>query len=234
MSSSQPIAFLPGWGFQASIGREFLPPPTHLIDLPIVKTNIPCIKTICNHIEDKIQKSHPILIGWSLGGLLSVKLHERNPNAYKALILIASTPCFGMKRNWPGISNEHKTIFKKMLGKNHGAFFSYYLKLISNEQPVNSVLRNHIVGQELFNGYKPYQEILFQSDLRSLFSKIQVPTLIIQGTKDPIIPSKILSHLRILNPSLNYQTIIGAGHTSFITHKIEIQKMINQFLKSIS
>src|SRR6185437_7207485 len=98
MSSSQTIVFLPGWGFQASIGREFLPPQTYLIDLPIVKTSIPCIETICNHIEEEMQLTHPILIGWSLGGLLSIKLYQRNPNAYKALILITSTPCFGVQR----------------------------------------------------------------------------------------------------------------------------------------
>ena len=192
------------------------------------------MEKICRHIEEEIQPNHPILIGWSLGGLLSIKLYERNPNAYKALILITSTPCFGMQRNWPGISNEHQVIFKKMCGKNHGIFFSYYLKLISNESSVSSTLRNHIIGQELFNGYKSYQDILFQSDLRSLFSKIQVPALIIGGAEDPIVPNKILSHLMTLNPSLNYQTIPGAGHIPFMTHKVETQKMINQFLTSIS
>ncbi|MBX9620769.1 MAG: alpha/beta fold hydrolase [Alphaproteobacteria bacterium] len=228
MTSESPLVFLPGWGFQANIGREFLLGQTLFIDLPL-HTNTSCIKTVCDLIEKKRLPNHCVLIGWSLGGLLSLKLYERNPNTYKALILITSTPCFGTQKTWPGIPNEHQTIFKRMLATNYSVFFSYYLKVISNAP---NALKDHIIPQELFNGYKPYQNILFQSDLRSSFSRIQVPTLMIQGTEDPIIPRNILSHLTALSPSLNYQAITGAGHIPFITHRIEIQKIISQFLTS--
>lgn len=234
MSSEPSIVFLPGWGFQASIGGEFLPAQAHCVNLPLIKTSAPCIETVCELIEKEILTNHPVLMGWSLGGHLSLKLYERNPNAYKALILITSTPCFGAQRDWPGLSNEHQTTFTRMLEKNHRLFFSYYLKLISNEPSVHSALRGHIIQQDLFNCYKPYQDILFQSDLRSPFSKIQIPTLMIQGTEDPIILNNILPDLTTLNPSLNYQTILGAGHIPFLTHRIQIQKLISQFLASLS
>lgn len=234
MSFDSSIVFLPGWGFQASIGGTFLPEQTHFTDLPLIKTSTPCIDTVCEGIEKKILPTYPVLIGWSLGGHLSLKLYKRNPNAYKALILITSTPCFGEQRDWPGISGEHQDLFSSMIKKPYAVFFSYYLKLISNEPSVRSVLRDHIIQQDLFNCYKPYQNLLFQSDLRVPFSKIQIPTLMIQGTEDPIIPHTILPYLTALNPSLNYQTIPCAGHTPFMTHRIQIQKSISQFLTSLS
>jgi pimeloyl-[acyl-carrier protein] methyl ester esterase len=236
MRSSESIVFLPGWGFQASIGREFLPPQARLIDLPLIKTSHSSLENICRLIEERIQPSHPILIGWSLGGLLSIKLYERNPAAYKALILLISTPCFGMQRNWPGVSNEHQTLFKNMLEKPYSVFFSYYLKLMAHPFPashISSMLKRHIIHKVLFNFYKSYQDILFQSDLRSQFSKIRIPTLVIQGGNDSIVPSQINTYLRELNPTIKYHNILSSGHIPFRTHSVETQNIINNFLKSV-
>jgi pimeloyl-[acyl-carrier protein] methyl ester esterase len=236
MRSSASIVFLPGWGFQSSIGREFLPPQAHLIDLPFVKKSNPCMENICHIIEECIQQNHPILIGWSLGGLLSIKLYERNPNAYKALILLTSTPCFGMQKEWPGVSKEHQTLFESMLGKPYSVFFSYYFKLMIDPFPVSHIspmLKRHIIHKDLFNFYKSYTDILFQSDLRLQFSKICIPTLIVQGENDAIIPSDVSPYFLELNPEIKYHNIPGSGHIPFLTHSIEIQNIINNFLKII-
>jgi pimeloyl-ACP methyl ester carboxylesterase len=69
-----------------------------------------------------------------------------------------------------------------------------------------------MIPKEVFNGYKSYKDILFETDLRSVFSKIQIPTLVIQGGKDAIVPPEINQHLVKLNPHLEYHNIQNAGH----------------------
>jgi len=237
MSSSRQITFIPGWGFQSSIAKNWLPMCAQLIDLPPIKGGYCTIETLCRSIEEKIQPKDSILMGWSLGGLIAVNLYNRQPNRYNALILMASTPCFWAQTDWPGISKEHQTLFTKNLNREYRVFLAYYLKLISEPFTLSKFslkLQSYMIPNDDFNDYKSYQEILFQGDLRSEFSRIKIPTLVIQGGRDAIIPTEVTQYLMKLNPHLKYCVIPNAGHLPFITHQNEINKMITKFLKEFS
>ena len=237
MSSSRPIAFIPGWGFQASIAEDCFSASIQLVDLPLLKTSHPTIEMLCHEIEEKILPRDVVLIGWSLGGLVSIKLYDRHPSSYKALILITSTPCFWAQSDWPGISKDHQMIFMKNLNREYLIFSDYYLKLILQPLHFSKLhfhLQSHMIPKDVFKCYKSYKDILFQSDLLSEFSKIQIPTLLIQGGKDAIIPMEVSQHLVKLNPHLEYYTIPTAGHIPFVTHQNETQTVIETFLKKIS
>ncbi|MBS0272034.1 MAG: alpha/beta fold hydrolase [Proteobacteria bacterium] len=237
MSILRPITFIPGWGFQASIAKNIFFPCKRLINLPSLETSPTTIDTLCDAIEKEMQPSETILIGWSLGGLISINLYARHPERYKSLILITSTPCFWAQSNWLGISKEHQTIFTNALNQEYPIFLAYYLTLLSKPfrfSKFNPYLQSHMIPKEAFNGCKSYKDILFKADLRLAYSKIQIPTLVIQGEKDAIIPSGLNQYLVKLNPSPEYHTIHNAGHLPFMTHQKETNKIVTDFLKKIS
>jgi pimeloyl-[acyl-carrier protein] methyl ester esterase len=231
-----PIIFLPGWGFQSCISKEYLPMVTHFIDLPLLEKENELIEHACDRIEAKLPSQPILLIGWSLGGLLQIKLYERHPNHYKALIIITSTPCFRRQNEWPGISKTEQNIFMRKLEQPYEIFFDYYLKLIqgSFQNPkFKTLLRSHIISKDNFSSSKIYQSILFESDLRATFSNIKVPTLLIYGDKDPIIPKKANTYLSKLNPYLTHYQLAEAGHLPFLTHNNETKNVISSFLNGI-
>lgn len=228
------IIFIPGWAFQGSIAKNRFLASIQLIDFPptIDRGNI--IETLCSSIEDKIDPKDMVIMGWSLGGLIAVNLYNRRPERYKAIILIASTPCFGAQTNWLGISKDHQTLFQNTLIKDYRIFSTYYLKLISQPFSFSELrlnLQPHIIPENVFYAHRAYIEFLFEADLRSEFSKIKIPTLVIQGGKDFIIPMEVTQYLMKLNSHLNYCSIPNAGHIPFITHQNETNKIIAKFLK---
>ncbi|MBY0502139.1 MAG: alpha/beta hydrolase [Alphaproteobacteria bacterium] len=236
MNMQTPVVFLPGWGFQARIAKEYLPIVTHFIDLPLLEKRNNLIDLACDRIEAKLPSQPCILIGWSLGGLLQIKLYKRQPSNFKALIIISSTPCFREQNDWLGISKTKQNIFIRNLKQPYEIFFKYYLNLIMNpfqSHQLEALLKSYIISKDSFNYYKIYTLVLFESDLRPEFSAIKVPTLFIYGEKDTIISKETNTYLRKLNPSLTYFKFEEAGHLPFINQHHETNNIILKFLNGI-
>ncbi|MBL9029902.1 MAG: alpha/beta fold hydrolase [Caedimonas sp.] len=264
-AGSDVIAFIPGWGFKSSIGKQYLhqicntfidlPDPWGLSDLPDLwipsdtSTSNPDLKScsienVCRHMEAALSgRRRMILLGWSLGGLIAVNLYHRKPENYKAMILVNFTPCFSKGVRWPGISLSNQRIFTDNLEQPYQTFVTYYLSLMAYPYPSSLVssamlatgagIETHLISEALIHRYKAYVTILFQTDARRQYVGIKIPALLIQGSKDPIIPSSIHSYLKKLNPSVDYRCIEGAGHVPFVSHSKETHRLIQNFLETV-
>lgn len=61
---------------------------------------------IADHLIDKIP-DNAILVAWSLGGLIAIRLAQHLGDRLEMLILLASTPCFTKKKDWSfGVTEE--------------------------------------------------------------------------------------------------------------------------------
>lgn len=257
-TGSDVIAFIPGWGFKSSIGKQYLhqicntfidlPDPWVLSDLPDLWSPSDAsnadgkscsIENVCHHMEAALSgRRRMILLGWSLGGLIAVNLYHRKPENYKAMILLNFTPCFSKGVRWPGISLSNQRIFTDNLEQSYQTFVTYYLSLMAYpSSPVSSAtsarIETHLISEALIHRYKAYVTILFQTDARRQYVGIKIPALLIQGSKDPIIPSSTYSHLKKLNPSVDYRCIEGAGHVPFVSHSKETHRLIQNFLETV-
>jgi pimeloyl-[acyl-carrier protein] methyl ester esterase len=257
-TGSDVIAFIPGWGFKSSIGKQYLhqicntfidlPDPWGLSDLPDLWSPSDAsnadgkscsIENVCHHMEAALSgRRRMILLGWSLGGLIAVNLYHRKPENYKAMILVNFTPCFSKGVRWPGISLSNQRIFTDNLEQSYQTFVTYYLSLMAYpSSPVSSAtsarIEKHLISEALIHRHKAYVTTLFQTDARRQYAGIKIPALLIQGSKDPIIPSSIYSYLKKLNPSVDYKCIKGAGHVPFVSHSKETHRLIQNFLETV-
>src|SRR5437868_4675623 len=128
MRTNNTIAFLPGFGFKASIWQDiasqFPDNKVLFIDFPPAQDNI--ISVINDHIPE-----HAILIAWSLGGNIAIELCLQFPNKYSKLITVASTPKWIDDNEWPGISKEMMDSFY------HNAITNLPKLLLKFQQLVN-------------------------------------------------------------------------------------------------
>jgi pimeloyl-[acyl-carrier protein] methyl ester esterase len=143
-----------------------------------------------NNIKDKIPEN-AIILGWSLGGLLAIKLTQILP--IKKLILVASSPKFVSDNTWQyGIPTNNFKMFSDNLNANIAKGLTRFVSLQGLEKTQIKQLKPQI-EQNLPSilGLNNALKILQNTDLRKELLQIKDKTQVILGNKDTIVPFEI-------------------------------------------
>ncbi|WP_237731895.1 alpha/beta fold hydrolase [Bathymodiolus thermophilus thioautotrophic gill symbiont] len=227
VGQGQALVLLHGWGFNAELFNALIAQYKNqycitVIDLPghgrsdEVKGGI---KEWCTEII-KILPNNPILLGWSLGGLLAI--HIANKIKISALILVAATPKFVQTDDWVyGIDANNFHQFSDALTLNLSKGLKRFVSLQTNDKAQLKILNQSIdalpaSAKALNQGL----EILLNSDFRPQFKQLKIPVQIILGHRDTLVPANIAhwyERLTTSNPSVKVLvTILDAGHLPFL------------------
>jgi len=214
------LVLLHGWAFNSDIFQSLIDKykanyRITVIDLPghgrsrDIDGNI---ESWCNELT-KIIPEQSILLGWSLGGLLSTYIASQIE--ISKLILVAATPCLINNENWNyGISSEVFDQFAINLKNDSTKSLKRFVSLQSKDK---SQL------QELYKSIQKYPashsalntglEIIINSDLRDIYKDIEVPKTTILGSLDTLVPVKIKEWYEAVG---SQTSIIRSGHLPFI------------------
>jgi len=147
---------------------------------------------IAEHIEDST-----LLVGWSLGATLSVLASLKR--APIGLVLIGATPHFG--KAW---KNSYIERFLRELEENFEGKIEDFRKRIAGKD----ICKDLKFDKEKV--VKVLREFI-ERDFSEAFKSVSVPTLIIQGRKDNIVPPREAKKLLKLNPRFELITY-DEGH----------------------
>ena len=201
------VIILHGWGQNKEHWRtlaEKLGNNVTCLDLPgfgqekIVDNNwgVPeYAKWVENQIKD--YKS-VILIGHSFGGRITTEIAGKRPNYLKAIVLSGSPSIYR-----PTLSTRLK-IFVSKFGK---FIIPYKLKMYLLPKDLRKA-----VNRDLENTYK---KVVMYDQTKQL-NNITIPTLLIWGSDDKIVPIKIAHEINRLVKNSNLKIIDKAGHNSFL------------------
>ena len=214
------LVLLHGWAFNSDIFQSLIDKykanyRITVIDLPghgrsrDIDGNI---ESWCNELT-KIIPQQSILLGWSLGGLLSTYIASQIE--ISKLILVAATPCLINNENWNyGISSEVFDQFAINLKNDSTKSLKRFVSLQSKDK---SQL------QELYKSIQKYPashsalntglEIIINSDLRDIYKDIAAPKTTILGSLDTLVPVKIKEWYEAVG---SQTSIIRSGHLPFI------------------
>ena len=173
----------------------------------------------------------------SLGAQVALTWAQRAPKQVNRLALIAATPCFTQRADWPhavtpvvmrqftsAIQRDCRNVLRRFvalqsLGDAHAVRVAHKLRtvLFTNPLPAQDVLESGL-------------EILRVADLRTLLPLIQQSTLVLHGEHDALTPcaagqalSEALSHAR-------FHKIAGAGHAPFLSDPNAVAALLQAFL----
>lgn len=246
IGSGKSIVLLHGWGFSSAIMQPFAEELAKyycvtLLDLPgfgkskLMDSSYNMDNVIANILPFIPQ--HSILIGWSLGGLIAIKIAYLYPVKIDKIICLASSPCFAAHSNWPGISLNFFLNFEKMLYQDFNAvlkqFFLLQVKGLPNIRNAyqiviqNSFAKNINLLDALLGGLK----ILKETDLRALLPKLYCPIQFIFGAEDQVIPIAISKGIAMLLPTANIEIIKNAGHIPFLFQLAQTANLIRGFIE---
>lgn len=242
MSKNTECVLLHGWGVTNTIWQDFA---DHLTVFNNV--SMPCLyeaanKTADNKLESMAEvlsnkiNSDSIIIAWSLGGLLASHMAKLT-DKLKAIVFIASTPCFVNKGDWPNVI-DRKDIdgLQNKLSTDTESLLKYFAGLIAygdtSIKETNKFVRNNLADKKDQAILSSWLTQMQETDQRNEFSELNLPIQIILGKNDSLINSKIETQLKLLNPKIESEVINNCGHAPFISEQEQTIKIINEFINA--
>ncbi len=222
--SGVPLVLIHGFGTSGQVWRWILPYlaqeyQVFVVDLPgygrstfkapwRLRTMAPLLLTWLRGL----QLSSVVLIGQSMGGAIAIQMAALAPDLVKQLVLVNAA---GMPLN----ARLPELIMRSMYSFFQPGNGSYPPTLIYD------VLRPR---PRLF--WQTAQEMI-RSDFRADIASITLPTLIIWGERDALLPLSLGQALQAALPHASFTTIPGCGHRPMLAQPELLSKLIIDFLK---
>ena len=220
------LVLLHGWGFNSELFNNLI--DQYKNEYRITKIDLPGhgrsddvrggLNEWCDEII-KILPDNPILLGWSLGGLLAINIASKIK--ISKLILTASTPKFVRSDDWPyGIDENNFRQFSDALQINLTKGLKRFVSLQTQDKNQLKTLNQSI---EKFSAsviaLNQGLNILLTTDLIKPFLQLNVDKQIYLGVRDTLIPNKISNWYDLNNIS---STLFNTGHIPFIDSSFEL------------
>ncbi|MDX8381497.1 MAG: alpha/beta fold hydrolase [Ghiorsea sp.] len=255
MSSTQVphFIFLHGWGQSAQIWHQQMHNYTCFEDASFI--NLPghgganeshqgdwlshLTEQIQHDIDDHNQPS--ILIGWSLGGQIALAI-ETQLSDLKGLVLISTTPSFRQSCNWsPGCSDEIWQSFSQAALSSTPKIMQRFFQMMMIGDNLSRTELQHMAKESINKETPPTPQalqtgltLLSSIDLRSNLKKISLPTLIINGAQDVIVPLAAGQYLADHVPNAKIHVFQDCGHAPFLSHHVAFNQVLELWWKNLS
>jgi len=238
------LVLLHGWAMHGGVFATLLPELTphfrvHLLDLPGhgrsgFHDSIGNLGALADFVRPHVP-DNALFMGWSLGGLLTLKLAQQLP--MRGMVLVNSTPRFVANTEWPhGMAEKVFAQFFAKLQSNLAVTVQDFLALqVRGDSDAAHTLKTL---QDLLLAHpsdpRALQlglQILRDADERVSLTTINTPALVISGEYDRITHPKACASLAALLPKASSYEIKRAGHAPFISHRDEFIAIVKTFLE---
>lgn len=175
------------------------------------------------------------ICGWSLGGLLAIALASRQPEKVRELAIIAASPCFVARQNWPGMAETVLQQFADALNDNVGLTLDRFLAIQAMgshsaradiKQLKQAIMAYPTASTEAISGALQ----LLKTDLRPEFAALRQPVSGLYGRLDALVPVNVVEQLQQLQPAARFTVSASASHAPFISHSAEFCLWLNEWL----
>ena len=239
------LVLLHGWGMHSGIwnnvrgelARHFR---VHAVDLPGYGESPACEPYTLAMIADMLAHALPEAVnvcGWSMGALLAQTWALRHPAQVARLTLVAGTPCFAARSDWPhGINADILREFSENLARDYDGTLKRFLSLQARgDKQAKEVMVD--LRRQLFARGRPTQcvleaglRILLDTDLRAQSEHIKQPALLIHGARDLLAPLGAAQWLSEHLPRAQLHVIADAAHAPFLSHANEFVELVTDFM----
>ena len=236
------LCFLHGWGFNQRVWAGFAEgfQPEWNVKIPTLP-GYDGAATCALGLEDVARAllaevpDDSILIGWSLGGMIGIRIASMKP--IRKLILVAGSPCFVKKDDWP-CGTEAELVERLMLrvqdepdrvlqefallsSSGDGRPRATYQVLASLQK------ENRAHTGALIDGL----DMLLHTDLRAELSALKCTVGVILAANDRLLPVAAGAAMQALRSGLGLEVIEGAGHAPFISRPAQTRRSLLSILE---
>jgi len=197
--------------------------------------------------------------GWSLGAGVLLSMAARFSEKFSALVLVGATPCFVAKKDFP--HGQSAALVRRMIMDMKTApeetLRRFYPLNFTEEE------RNSKAAVSFMERYAPpgpivceggrgeggpaachqafnYGDIatglgaLYNTDIRSLLRKINIPVLLVHGSEDNVVPLGAAEFLAANIQKARLEVFPRSGHAPFITSEKRFIEVVKEFCQGVS
>lgn len=183
-----------------------------------------------------------LLVGWSLGGLAAVEAVRTRAARPQGLILIGTPARFLAGPGAPGgMDPDQLSAFRESLAEDAPATLRrfYALQFLGDRAPRQAWAPAGLRERFLATGAEPgilaaWLDVLAGTDLTAEPPELEVPTLVIHGEADRIVPPAAVDFFRGCGPLVAGHTIPGAAHAPHISHPQATGSRIAEFARDLA
>jgi pimeloyl-[acyl-carrier protein] methyl ester esterase len=226
------IIFVSGWGTNETVWQNIIT----LLDIRFECIHIPWWKCLGkeNLFSDTLDRIRDTVgvVGWSLGGIITLAGAIENPDKIGRMILISSTAKMTTAEDYPATDPQIIKAMLLKLKKNRDEVLLDFAKACFIQKTDQKYIKSlsekmqNINSDLLSYGLK----YLLKTDLRDKISQLKMPILVIHGKDDQIIPYFCGQYLTSFIPNSHLVPIKKAGHGLLISHPKDISNSIKNFL----
>ena len=236
------LVFIHGWGMSSIVWQQWLSvirPHCNvtMIDLPGFGFSEPSttvdLDILVNAIVEKAPKK-AIYLGYSLGGMLAVKVANKFPERVSALITFASNVRFVANESWPyamesDVFESFYTTTKAHSEKAIKRFAGLQVSGASNEKKLLKRIR---AKQEDNNKQALIDTLTLLSEIDNTeaIQGLSLPTLFVFAENDQLVPVLAAQKMQEQH-SENIVILDDAPHCFFISHPQKSWDVVSAFLK---
>ncbi|HKA42263.1 MAG TPA: pimeloyl-ACP methyl ester esterase BioH [Burkholderiales bacterium] len=239
------VVLLHGWGITSGIWKDLAAPlatqyRVHAWELPGYGASPACSPYTLDAMVGVLAQAAPErcqVVGWSLGGLVALAWARAAPQQAMRLALIAATPCFTQRADWPqAVEADVLTTFARDLARNRRRtlqrFASLQARGDSKAAEVTRRLRAALAaGDEADAGaLDGGLEILLETDLRQELASITQQALVVHGDRDELVPLAAAGYLARRLPAARLVVLHGAAHAPFLSQPRATAAVLREFL----
>ena len=244
-----PLVLLHGWSMSAAVFSEvaallssdfrlLIPDlPGHGESSPALQNDLAGIAADLSCWIAAMEKAPVTLVGWSLGGMLSLEIARQNKLPVDRLVLVSTTPRFTLSDDWQfglPLSQVHALArdLEQRFEATLGSFFSLAfagenitrerLRMIRTFAVRQSSLPDHDAALSLLN-------MLAIQDQRKSLYEIHQPALVLHGELDQIAPVSAGHYLAEMLPQGSFTEFSGVGHCPFFSQPQVVAARIREF-----
>lgn len=227
------LVLLHGWGLHSIVWDDVMPALLQrfrvtVIDLPgMGQSPLPNQDYTLDFLVDQVREvmpAHCHLVGWSLGGLVAIRLAQRFPQQILSLVTVACSPCFVARDDWPAamradILQKFAELYEE---DNEGTlirFLALNAKGSDTQQQDVAKLRDilYFCGLPAPRALREGLVILGDTDLRDALAELKQPVLMLFGEHDHIVPVAALDAVSALTPRVEVALMQGVSHVPHVS-----------------
>ncbi|MBI5178919.1 MAG: alpha/beta fold hydrolase [Nitrospinae bacterium] len=183
------------------------------------------------------------LVGWSMGAQVAIHAADMAKERVRSLTIVGGTPCFtapAPDAKWATPLTKSKWFYRSMKSDYQNSLRDFIMRFFEAEKELGSDGAERIKHLFFDRHFPPDErsalellDDLMVSDIRALAATITLPSLIVHGAHDRIVPVEVTGLWgELLRPS-GTEVIAGCGHAPFISFPELFNRRLETFLEGL-
>ncbi len=239
------LFLLHGWG----VGRAAWTPvverlaATHpelrvtLLDQPGYADSEPChdFAQAAHQLAERLPQG-AVLCAWSMGAQLAMRAAQHAPGRIASLVLVGATPAFVQAADWPDAQTPALLEgFTAAVAADPSGALQRFTALF-NQGDAQARAIGRLLARSIKETPLPDTSTLLAGlawlrdvDLRTEVPAVHVPTLLIHGERDPLMPVTAAHWLATTLPRARLETFADAAHAPFLHDSERFAALLGDF-----